>query len=126
MEHRPAVGHKLTRVTIIANQARFSQLQEALEGLGITGLTVTNVFGYGAQKGHRATFRGAPVEARLLPKLKVDIVVSKVPADDVVAAARRALYTGSIGDGKIFVYDVENVVKVRTGVEGYDALQDAD
>ena len=126
VEHRSSTGPKLTRVTIVANQARFSQLQEALEELGITGLTVTNVFGYGAQKGHRTYYRGAPVEARLLPKLKVDIVVSKVPVADVIDAARRSLYTGSIGDGKIFVYDVENVVKVRTGEEGYDALQDTD
>ena len=126
VEHRVRTGPKLTKVTIVASQARFSQLQEALEGLGITGLTVTNVFGYGAQKGHRTYYRGAPVEARLLPKLKVDIVVSKVPVAEVVAAARRSLYTGSIGDGKIFIYDVENVVKVRTGEEGYDALQDTD
>ena len=126
VEHRVRTGPKLTKVTIVASQARFSQLQEALERLGITGLTVTNVFGYGAQKGHRTYYRGAPVEARLLPKLKVDIVVSKVPVSEVVAAARRSLYTGSIGDGKIFIYDVENVVKVRTGEEGYDALQDTD
>ena len=96
------------------------------EALGVTGLTVTNVFGYGQQKGHEAYFRGVPVEARLLPKLKVEVVVSKVPVDAVVEAARKALYTGHVGDGKIFVYDVENVVKVRTGEEGYDALQDAD
>ena len=126
VEYRVRTGPKLTKVTIVASQARFSQLQEALERLGITGLTVTNVFGYGAQKGHRTYYRGAPVEARLLPKLKVDIVVSKVPVAEVVAAARRSLYTGSIGDGKIFIYDVENVVKVRTGEEGYDALQDTD
>ena len=126
VEYRVRTGPKLTKVTIVASQARFSQLQEALERLGITGLTVTNVFGYGAQKGHRTYYRGAPVEARLLPKLKVDIVVSKVPVSEVVAAARRSLYTGSIGDGKIFIYDVENVVKVRTGEEGYDALQDTD
>ena len=126
VEHRVRTGPKLTKVTIVASQARFSQLQEALERLGITGLTVTNVFGYGAQKGHKTYYRGAPVEARLLPKLKVDIVVSKVPVAEVVAAARRSLYTGSIGDGKIFIYDVENVVKVRTGEEGYDALQDTD
>ena len=126
VEYRVRTGPKLTKVTIVASQARFSQLQEALERLGITGLTVTNVFGYGAQKGHKTYYRGAPVEARLLPKLKVDIVVSKVPVSEVVAAARRSLYTGSIGDGKIFIYDVENVVKVRTGEEGYDALQDTD
>ena len=121
--HRERTGSKMTKVTIVANQARFSLLQESLEEIGITGLTVTNVFGYGAQKGHKTYFRGAPVEARLLPKLKIDIVVAKVPVADVVNAARKSLYTGSIGDGKIFVYDVENVIKIRTGEEGYDALQ---
>ncbi len=116
-------GKKMTKVTIIANQARFNQLQEALEKCGVTGLTVTSVFGYGAQKGHVTYYRGAPVEARLLPKMKVEVVVSKVPVSQVVDVAKKALYTGHIGDGKIFVYDVENVIKVRTGEEGYDALQ---
>ena len=98
--------------------ARFAQLQEALEKLGVTGMTVTNVFGYGVQKGHRTYYRGAPVEARLLPKMKIDVVISRIPAETLVEAARQALYTGQVGDGKIFVYDVENVVKVRTGETG--------
>ena len=122
--HRTASGaNKMTKVTIIANQARFNQLQEALEKIGVTGLTLTSVFGYGTQKGHVTYYRGAPVEARLLPKMKVEVVVSKVPVSQVVDVAKQALYTGHIGDGKIFVYDVENVIKVRTGEEGYDALQ---
>ncbi len=121
--HRPAGDAKMTKVTIITNQARFNQLQQALEEIGVTGLTVTSVFGYGAQKGHTSYYRGAPVEARLLPKMKVEIVVSKVPVGQVIDVAKKSLYTGHIGDGKIFVYDVENVVKVRTGEEGYDALQ---
>ena len=126
VEHKPRAGAALTKVSVVTRQDRFIPLQNALEQLGVTGLTVTNVFGYGQQKGHEAYFRGVPVEARLLPKLKVEVVVSKVPVDAVVEAARKALYTGHVGDGKIFVYDVENVVKVRTGEEGYDALQDAD
>lgn len=87
-------------------------------------MTVSNVFGYGAQKGHQTYYRGAPVEARLLPKVKIDVVVSKIPTQVLVDAAKQALYTGRVGDGKIFVYDVEQVVKVRTGETGYDALQD--
>ena len=115
---------KRTQVSIVTNPSRFAQLQEALEKLGVTGMTVTNVFGYGVQKGHQAYYRGAPVEARLLPKMKIDVVISRIPAETLVEAARQALYTGQVGDGKIFVYDVENVVKVRTGETGYDALQD--
>ena len=126
VEHKPRAGAALTKVSVVTRQDRFIPLQNALEQIGVTGLTVTNVFGYGQQKGHEAFFRGVPVEARLLPKLKVEVVVSKVPVDAVVEAARKALYTGHVGDGKIFVYDVENVVKVRTGEQGYDALQDAD
>ena len=119
-------GPKMTRVSIITNQSRFAQLQEALERLGVTGMTVTNVFGYGTQKGHQTYYRGAPVEARLLPKMKIDVVVSKIPVQTLVETAKRALYTGHVGDGKIFIYDVEQVVKVRTGQTGYDALQDED
>ena len=115
---------KLTKVSIVTNQSRFAQLQEALEKLGITGMTVTNVFGYGVQRGHRAYYRGAPVEARLLPKMKIDVVISRIPVETLVETVKHALYTGQVGDGKIFVYDVEDVVKVRTGETGYDALQD--
>ncbi len=121
--HRASSDAKMTKVTIVTNQARFNQLQQALEEVGVTGLTVTSVFGYGTQKGHVTYYRGAPVEARLLPKMKVEVVVSKVPVSQVIDVAKKTLYTGHIGDGKIFVYDVENVVKVRTGEEGYDALQ---
>ncbi|MGN0578474.1 MAG: P-II family nitrogen regulator, partial [Ruminiclostridium sp.] len=99
-------------------------LKTALYDIGITGMTVTNTMGCGMQKGATEYYRGVPVEARLLPKVKVEVVVCKVPVSTVVEAAKNALYTGKIGDGKIFVYDVENVMKVRTGEEGYDALQD--
>ena len=125
VEHRAAPG-ALTKLSIVTNQARFAQLQKALEELGVTGMTVTNVFGYGVQKGHEATFRGLPIEARLLPKLKVEVVVADIPVDAVLDGVRKALYTGSIGDGKIFVYDVENAVKIRTGEQGREALQGAE
>lgn len=124
--HNETPGAKLTKVTIVANQSKFGELEEALGALGITGITVTNVFGYGAQKGHSIYFRGNPVGSRLLPKIKIDIVVCKVPVDTLVKTVQETLYTGNIGDGKIFIYDVEDVVKVRTGEHGYDALQDED
>lgn len=122
--HNEQPGAAITKVTILTNQSRFAQLEDALDHLGVTGLTVTNVFGYGIQKGHTTYYRGAPVEARLLPKIKIDVVVSKIPTQTLVEAAKRALYTGNVGDGKIFISDVRDVVKVRTGETGYDALQD--
>ena len=117
-------GAKMTKVTIITNQEKLAKLQSSLDKIGITGLTVTNVLGYGMQKGHTEYFRGAPVKTRLLPKVQVDIVVCKIPTEAVVDTVKKALYTGNMGDGKIFIYDVENVIKIRTGEEGYDALQD--
>jgi len=112
-----------TRVQIICRPASLESLKKAMNGIGITGMTVTNVMGYGQQKGKPEYYRGTPVEVTLLPKVQVDIVVSKVPVSEVVDTARSVLYTGHIGDGKIFVQDVENVIRVRTGEEGYDALQ---
>ena len=112
-----------TRVQIICRPASLEGLKKAMNNIGITGMTVTNVMGYGQQKGKPEYYRGTPVEVTLLPKVQVDIVVSKVPVSEVVDTARSVLYTGHIGDGKIFVQDVENVVRVRTGEEGYDALQ---
>ena len=114
----------MTKVTIITNQTRFSALQDALESIGVTGLTITHVFGYGMQKGHDAYFRGVPIETRLLPKVKIDVVICKIPTETLIETAQKALYTGNIGDGKIFIYDVEDVVKISTGERGYDALQD--
>lgn len=122
--HNETPGAKITKVTIITNQNKFGELEEALGELGITGITVTNVFGYGAQKGHGVYFRGNPVGSRLLPKIKIDIVVCKIPVDALVKTVQETLYTGNIGDGKVFIYDVEDVVKIRTGERGYDALQD--
>lgn len=124
--HKEHVGAKMTKVTIIANQTKFAELQDALDKLGITGLTVTNVFGHGMQKGHQTYFRGAPVETRLLPKVKIDVVICKIPTKTLVDAVQKILYTGKIGDGKIFIYDVEDVIKSRTNEHGYDALQDED
>jgi Amt family ammonium transporter len=115
---------KMTKLEIITNPAKFDALKEAMNAIEITGMTVTNVMGCGMQKGGKEYYRGVPVEITLLPKVCVEIVVCKIPVRTVVDAAKKALYTGKIGDGKIFVYDVENVIKVRTGEEGYDALQD--
>ena len=117
---------KFTKIEIICKEPRFEALKAAMMDIGITGMTVSHVLGCGAQKGQPEYYRGVPVEATLLPKIQVDIVVSKVPVRHVIETAKKVLYTGHIGDGKIFVYDVENVVKVRTGEEGYDALQDVE
>ena len=117
---------KLTKVEIICRESRFETLKAAMMDIGITGMTVSHVLGCGVQKGKPEYYRGVQVEANLLPKIQVDIVVSKVPVRSVIETAKKVLYTGHIGDGKIFVYDVENVVKVRTGEEGYDALQDVE
>ena len=119
-------GKKITKVEILMKQERFEKLKKAMNEIGVTGMTVTQVLGCGTQKGAPEYYRGVPVEMQLLPKIQVEMVISKVPTMDVINAARQALYTGHIGDGKIFVYDVEDVVKVRTGESGYDALQGAD
>ena len=119
-------GHKFTKVEIVFKEERLFALKEAMNKLGITGMTVSHVMGYGMQKGHTEFYRGVAVETDLRPKVQVDIVVSAIPVRDVIETAKKVLYTGHIGDGKIFVYDVENVVKVRTGEEGYDALQDVE
>ena len=117
---------KFTKVEIICKESRFEALKAAMMDIGITGMTVSHVLGCGVQKGKPEYYRGVQVEANLLPKIQVDIVVSKVPVRRVIETAKQTLYTGHIGDGKIFVYDVENVVKVRTGEEGFDALQDVE
>ena len=118
-------GVKITRVDILCKMERFDALKRAMFNIGITGMTATNVMGCGEQRGKtEGYFRGAKVEATMLPSIQVSIVVSKVPVSLVVETARKVLYTGAFGDGKIFVYNVENVVKVRTGGQGYDALQD--
>lgn len=117
-------GTKLTKISIVCRQAQLETLKNALAGIGVTGLTVTQVMGCGAQSGQPEYYRGAPLGMTLLPKMKVEVVVSRVPVRTVIETVKAALRTGHIGDGKLFIYDVENVVRVRTGEEGYDALQD--
>lgn len=115
---------KMTKIEIFVRQERFEALKEAMLDIGITGMTVTNVLGCGVQKGKPEYYRGAVQEITLHPRIQVEIVVSKIPVKTVVNTAKKVMYTGHTGDGKIFVYDVENVIKVRTGEEGIAALQD--
>ncbi len=117
----------LSKVVMIFNPSKFEELKEAMNEIGVTGMTVTNVMGCGVQKGHIRKYRGVEIEEMSLhPKMKLEMVISAVPVKTVVETARKVLYTGNIGDGKIFVYDVDDVVKVRTGEHGYDALQGVD
>ena len=125
-EGKDESGIKFTKVEIICKESKFEKLKNALTELGITGMTMSHVLGCGAQKGKPEYYRGVEIEPTLLPKVQLDVVVSKVPVRSVIETAKKVLYTGHIGDGKIFVYDVENVVKIRTGEEGYDALQDVE
>lgn len=121
-----STGKKMSKVVIVTRQNKFDALKAALNTIGVTGMTVANVMGCGVQKGASEYYRGTPVDINLLPKIKVEVVVSKVPVQTVIDTARKALYTGHIGDGKIFIYDVEDVIKVRTGESGYAALQNED
>lgn len=114
------------KVVIIAKLTRFEKLKKALNDLGVTGMTMTQVMGCGIQKGAGEKYRGAEIDATLLPKVKIEVVVSKIPVEEVIETAKKTLYTGHIGDGKIFVYNVDQVVKVRTGEEGFAALQDVE
>ncbi|MCL2186751.1 MAG: ammonium transporter [Treponema sp.] len=117
-------GAKMTKVVIITKQNKFEGLKAAFDKIGITGMTVTQVLGCGMQRGGKEYYRGIPLTSTLLPKVKIEVVICKVPLKLFIDTVKKVLYTGNIGDGKIFVYDVENVIKVRTGEEGYDALQD--
>ncbi|MCR0494101.1 P-II family nitrogen regulator [[Clostridium] innocuum] len=117
---------KITKIAIICKEHKLEALKTSMMNLGIKGMTVSHVLGCGVQKGKPEYYRGVQVETTLLPKVQVDIVVSKIPVRSVIDVAKKILYTGHIGDGKIFVYDVENAVKIRTGEEGVDALQDID
>lgn len=116
---------KMTKVVAIFKQQKLQDFIQAMENIHITGITVTNVLGCGMQKGQQKYYRGTRIEMNLLPKIKAEIAVCAVPVDRVIDSARAALYTGNFGDGKLFIYDIENVVKIRTGEEGYDALQDS-
>lgn len=117
---------KFTKVEIICKDAKFDALKTAMMSIGITGMTVSHVLGCSVPSGKPEFYRGVQLETDLMPKVQVDIVVSKVPVRTVIETAKKVLYTGHLGDGKIFVYDVENIVKIRTGEEGYDALQDVE
>lgn len=116
--------YKLTKVVIVTRQNKLEEFMHAMNEIGVTGITITNVMGCGVQKGASAFYRGVEMEMNLLPKIKIEIVVSKVPVETVLETAKQVLHTGKIGDGKVFVYDIENVVKIRTGEEGFLALQD--
>lgn len=121
----PAEGvHKLTKVVIITRQNKLDDFMHAMNEIGVTGITITNVMGCGVQKGARSYYRGVEMDMNLLPKVKIEIVVSLVPVQKVIDTAKAVLHTGQYGDGKVFVYDIENVVKIRTGEEGFMALQD--
>jgi nitrogen regulatory protein PII len=114
----------ITRIDIITRPNKFDELKAALNDIGITGMTVSQVVGCGMQKGDTEFYRGTKLEMNLIPKIRVEVVVCEVPVRTVIETAKKILNTGKIGDGKIFVYDVANVIKVRTGEEGYAALQD--
>ena len=122
----PEIETGISKVVIIAKLSRYDRLRKAMNDLGVTGMTVTQVMGCGIEKGAGERYRGVEIDATLLPKVKLEVVVSSIPVDDVIAAAKEALYTGHIGDGKIFVYPVKRVVKIRTGEEGFAALQDVE
>lgn len=115
---------KMTKIVVVTNKSKFEKLKTALDDIGITGMTVTDVHGYGMQKGSAELYRGKAVDTVLLPRVKIELVVCKIPTQKVIDTIKASLYTGQVGDGKIFVYDIENVIRVRTGEVGYDALQD--
>lgn len=117
------MSEKITKVDIITSPSKFEELKDALDEIGITGMTVSNVLGCGMQKGHKEYYRGTTVDINLLQKIKVEIVVCEVPVDTVVETAKRVLHTGNNGDGKIFIYDVANVIRISNGAEGREALQ---
>jgi len=114
---------KMTKIDIITNPSKFDELKDALNEIGIAGMTVSNVLGCGLQKGHKEYYRGVAVDINLLPKIKIEIVICEIPVDLVVETAKRILKTGKIGDGKIFVYDVQNVIRISNDSEGKDALK---
>lgn len=122
----PIASSGMYKIVIIAKLTKYDQLKKAMNDLGVTGMTVTQVMGCGIQKGAGERYRGVEMDATLLPKVKVEIVVSSIPVADVIEAVKKTLYTGHIGDGKIFVYQVDKVVKVRTGEEDFAALQDVE
>lgn len=117
------MNEKITKIDIIAPPSKFEDLKDALNSIGISGMTVTNVLGCGVQKGHKEYYRGTAVDIKLLMNVKVEVVVCEVPVETVVETAKKVLQTGKMGDGKIFIYDVENVIRISNGAEGRDALK---
>lgn len=122
----PDLATGMHKVVIIARLTRYDKLKRAMNEVGISGMTVTQVMGCGIQKGAGERYRGAEIDATLLPKMKVEVIVGNIPVDTIIEAAKKALYTGHIGDGKIFVYNVDKVVKIRTGEEDFAALADVE
>ena len=125
-EVREKTPGNFAAIRIICRPASLEKVKNSLNKIGITGMTVSNVMGYGAQKGKPEYYRGTPLDVTLLPKVQIDIVADPASVDKIITTARKALYTGHIGDGKIFVSDVENIVRIRTGEEGSDALWQSD
>ena len=117
------MDENFSKIEIITSSSRFEELKEALNAIGISGMTVTNVLGCGMQKGHKEFYRGLSLDINLLPKIKVEVVVCDIPSDLVVETAKKVLHTGKMGDGKIFVYDVKNIIRISNGAEGRDALR---
>lgn len=117
------MGDTMTKVDIITSPNRLDDLIDALNKIGITGMTVSNVLGCGVQKGHTEYYRGMPVDIKLLSKVKVEIIICEVPVDLLLETAKKVLHTGKMGDGKIFVYDVKNVIRISNGAEGREALK---
>ena len=124
VDHDSATG--MYKVTIIAKHSRYEKLKNALNDLGVTGMTVTQVMGCGIQKGAGERYRGVELDVNVLPKMKVEVIIGNIPVNKVIETAKKALYTGHIGDGKIFVYNVQKVIKVRTGEEDFEALKDVE
>lgn len=115
---------RMTKIEIITRPTKLDELKEAMNSIGVTGMTVSQVHGYGLTKGHREIYRGREFTVNLIPKIKVEIVVCEVPVERVIDTAKRVLRTGELGDGKIFVYPIENAVRIRTGEEGPSAIMD--
>jgi len=125
-ESAEAFDSGIHKVVIITKLAKFDALKKALNDLGVTGMSASQIMGCGIQKGTDERYRGVPVDSTLLPKIKIEVVVASIPVDDVISTAKKALYTGHIGDGKIFVYPVSRVVKIRTGEEDFAAMRDVE
>ena len=116
--------HKITKIDIITRPAKLEELKEALNNIGVLGMTVSQVYGCGLQKGHKEVFRGKEFDINLVPKIKVETVVCEIPVERVIETAQKVLKTGKFGDGKIFVYELSDAVRIRTGHRGAEAIMD--